>query len=144
MVDMSDAERVKGRNGNEYLQKKVTTIEVPEEYKGKFLMLDSRTGDVFYKEAVKLSEEEKARRKQERKKKAEERRQNKVAERKKYNDEIEKLRVKLSTLRQDIKKKGAKLEDVSGDIAKAKEIQNKIEELREKRPVVPPTSKKKQ
>ena len=65
-IDMSKATRYKGRDGKEYEKVVVSTVLIPEEFKGKYLRVDSTSGELVYIKSVGLSAEDKAKRKAER------------------------------------------------------------------------------
>lgn len=76
-IDMTDAVEFVGRKGVTFLKKKVMSVEIPVEFKGKFLRLDSNNGEISYVVAKPLSPGEKAARKVARESAAQARREEK-------------------------------------------------------------------
>ena len=90
-IDMSGAKQVTGANGKEYLEKDVGTFDVPDEFQGKFLMLDSKSGRVFFRKQVPMSKEQKDKRAKARLAETKKRWASTVENNKKYTSEIDKI-----------------------------------------------------
>ena len=95
-IDMSDAvEVVSKRSGDVYLQKEVVDVVIPEEYKGKFLQVDSVAGKILYKAKKPKTDEEKAKAKAERDEKSAKRKQKRALEHQKLVGKRAILRQKM-------------------------------------------------
>ena len=136
-IDMSEATVETNRKGKKYQVLEVMTVDVPEDFKGKFLMLDSNTGKVMYKKAIALSDKEKAARAQAR----QEAKKAKYAEQVKTNaaasDKIGKLRAEISELNKDVLAKARERKDVSALYEKIDAKEARIKELQATKKFVP-------
>ena len=125
-----------GKKGKVYLMEEVGTFSVPEQYKGKFLFVDSKTGMVFYKYIKPKTEAEKNAAKEARLKQV----KAKYAEQNKINATVNKeLDSNLVRLREVTKtiKKNVLIQDITGLQAERTVLLSRIDELRAKKKSVP-------